>query len=553
MKLTRRQTLAAAATCLLTPAVQAAAARVTLAGIEFDPTDSAALKQPAGPDTQRIFLRKGPWAVIWYVQAKSPVDGKAFDVVVVERQRWTGLTAARAAVDYTATVLGKKLALKGHGDFQRWVMTSRDWPLSDRWLDDWTKKGWLLPWGIGPKLKALTNWPWMYDVPAYQPLKRNGITDTMGATGLRDDIGPIMQRQARYIIERSADMRAISLSHGLSMASIPWHVRGQDGAALLLDRPNTDMALQQYYQNLATEKIIQMSPAMREPWLVDNSHRPCGALLPALLSGLHPFFVEEQVFSACAALNTVSPSDRGPASLLLDAGQGRDLCWSLRDILLAYALLTRLPPLPWLPSPARFATILSANLDRALGGMATPGMGSFGICWGHKLSDAKPIMAYWAPQQTGGADGTYIGAIPDFLGYCLDWGRRLTGDPRWLKLQLQFAERFQAARVLALGPYAFQYLPVRLAGRWGRDWAEVAQRLKIKSLPRWHSFDLPINDKALYPYSTEYPLNLYHSLKLAAATGAAGPVVAKAISYLEAQMQPGAVEMWPAFALRHSA
>jgi hypothetical protein len=554
MKLSRRHLLAAAAaTALSKPADAAtpASTRVTVAGIEFDPADSAALVQPAGPDTTRIFLRKGPWAVIWYVQARSPVDGKAFDVVVVERQRWTGLTSARNAVNYAAQAFGKSFNLKGHGDFQRWVATSRDWPLHDRTLDEWMKKGWLLPWGIGPKLVFPGVWPWMYEVPPYQPLHHGSMNYAMGTAGLRDDIGPIMQTQARYVMERTDELRTSTMRHGLTTASIAWHVRGQDGLPLLLDKPGSSIALKQYYQNLPPENIISTSIGMLDDWTIDNSHRPCGAFLPALLTGLHPFFVEQQVFSACSALNTVSPGDRGPSSLLIDTVQGRDFAWSMRDMVLAHGLLTRLPPLAWLPAPKRFEAILSANLDRALAGMAAPGRGAFGMFWPQGDTDIKPNPTVWAGQQNNAREGLYQGSVADFIGYTLDWGRRLHGDPRWLKLHLLFAQRFQAPRVLALGPYAFLPVPVRLAGRWARDWAEVARSVKLARLSRWHSFDVPLDDKAIFPYGTEYPVNLYHSLKLADASGQAGPVVARAIAYLEQEMQPGAKELWPAFALRH--
>ncbi len=526
---------------------------VVVADVRFDAADPAAVTQPAGAGATRIFLRKGPWAVIWYAQPKSPVDGKPFDVVVVERQRWTGLTTKRPAVSYAAQAFGKNLNLKGHGDFQRWVVTSRPWPLHDDTLDAWRDKGWLLPWGAGPRLKLPDRWAWMSDVPPYTPLSRGGLTTGMGTTGLRDDIGPITQRQARYVMERSDDMRAITLTTGLAAATIPWHVRGQDGLPLLLDRPNVNICLQQYYQNLPAEQVIAVSDGMSDAWSIDNAHRPCAAFLPALLSGLHPFFIEEQIFSACAALN--SCQNRGASGLLLDMAQGRDWCWSMRDVLLAHALLTRSPSLPWLPSPARFEKILLANLDSALGKMAMPGAGALGAFWMQTAGDSTPNPTFWAARQTGNAAGVYQGAIADFLGYILDWGRRLHGDPRWLKLQLAFAEKFQARRTLAMGPFAAQALPLKLAGRWAGSWAEVAKFSKLSASARkarWHRFDLPVNDKQIYPYGTEYPLNLYHSLKLAAATGKAGPEVAAAIAYLESQIDPAAAEMWPAFALHHA-
>lgn len=75
------------------PALTAAAPPVRLGDTILSVDDPAAVWQSAGQHTVRVFLRKGPWALVWYLQAASPVDGKPFDVVVVERQRWTNLAA----------------------------------------------------------------------------------------------------------------------------------------------------------------------------------------------------------------------------------------------------------------------------------------------------------------------------------------------------------------------------------------------------------------------------------------------------------------------------
>jgi hypothetical protein len=556
MKLSRRQALVTAAAALAVKPAQADTLHpVIVADVRFDANDPAAVVQPAGPATTRIFLRKGPWAVIWYVQAKSPVDGKPFDVVVVERQRWTNLTTERNAVNYTADAFGKTFVLKGHGDFQRWVVSSRAWPLHDKVLDSWNSKGWLLPWGAGPKLKLPTQWGWVEEPAPYTPLARGSLTAGMGTTGLRDEIGPITCFGARYIMDRDDRQRAFTLTTGLAAASLPWHVRGPDGAPLLMDRPGATVALQQYYQNMPAEQVIGTSPGMAYEWAIDNAHRPGAAFMPALLSGLHPFFVEQQIFSACAALNSAYIAGRGPGGLLLDSAQGRDWCWSMRDILLAQALLTRLPQMPWMPSAARFEAILNANLDWALRGMAQPGFGALGMFWSFGPGDGAPNPTIWAAKQTRDAPGIYQGAIPDYLGLIFDWGRRLHGDPRWLKLQILFAQRFQARRVLALGPYVAQPVPVRLRGKVAANWSEVAQWLQLPAniaATRWHRFRLPVKDVAIHPYDTEHPMTLYHGLKLAAETGQAGPEVAAAIALLERQMESDASEMWPAFSMRHA-
>jgi hypothetical protein len=521
----------------------------------FTAADPAAIWQYAGAETTRVFLRKGNFAVIWYLQAASPIDGKPFHVVVVERQRWTNLAAEQNAGSYQASAFGRTFPVNGHGDFQRWVTANRAWPLTDSVLNQWQKQGWLLPWGTGPKLQHPGNWGWLPEIRGYTPLSAGGMTPLMGTTGLRDEIGPIINRQARYVIERSAEMRAIALNYGLSSATIPWHVRGNDGLPLLLDDPRADLKLQQYYQNYPEEKIISVSPGMQADWQIDNAHRPCAAFLPALLSGLHPFFVEQQVFSACAALNSVTPSYRGPAGRLLDEGQGRDWAWSMRDVLLAHALLKSMPRVDWMPSAERFDAILVANLDRAARGMAKPGIGPLGMFWESGALDNPPNPTFWAAKQTGNRPGVYSGGIANYTAFTLDWGRRLHPDPRWLQLQVQYADRFMAQRILATGPFAFQPLPARMDGRWAGSWAEVARSVGLPANiaeTRWFGFDRPINDTNIYPYSTEAPAMVYNGLKLAQATGRAGANVDNAVAVLEAQMRGGAAESYPAFAMRHA-
>jgi hypothetical protein len=294
---------------------------------------------------------------------------------------------------------------------------------------------------------------------------------------------------------------------------------------------------------------------MQHDWQIDNAHRPCAAFLPALLTGLHPFFVEQQVFSACAALNSVAPYSRGDNGRLLDEGQGRDWAWSMRDMLLAYALLKSMPKVDWLPAVERFDAILSANLDRAVKGMAKPGMGQLGMFWESGAIDNPPNPTFWAARQTRNRPGVYSGGIANYTAFTLDWGRRLHPDPRWLQLQLQYAERFLARRLLATGPFAFQPLPARLDGRWATDWRDVARSVGLPAdiaAMRWYGFDRPITDPAIYPYSTEAPAMVYNGLKLAQATGQAGTDVDNAIAVLEAQMRGGAAESWPAFAMRHA-
>jgi hypothetical protein len=120
---------------------------------------------------------------------------------------------------------------------------------------------------------------------------------------------------------------------------------------------------------------------------------------------------------------------------------------------------------------------------------------------------------------------------------------------------MQYADRFLAQRVLATGPFAFETLPARLEGRWASNWNEVARNVGLPANianTRWHSFDRPINDTAIYPYTTELPAMIYNGLKLAQATGGAGQNVDRAVAVLEAQMGQGATESWPAFSMRHA-
>jgi len=265
--------------------------------------------------------------------------------------------------------------------------------------------------------------------------------------------------------------------------------------------------------------------------------------------------IEEQVFSACTVLNTVTPDYRGPSGKLIDQDQGRDWAWSMRDLVLAYALLRTVPGLDWLPSADRFDAILAANLDRAVKALAVPGMGQLGMFWEGNAYDSQPNPTFWPSIRTGQRPGVYTGSIVNYIAYTLDWGRRLHPDPRWSQLQIAFAERFQARRFLASGPFCFLNLPARLEGRWFSDWRQMAQVLGLPAdIARqpWYSFDLPVNDPRVYEYTTEYPATFYHGLKLAQATGTTNADVDTAVALLEAQIRRGDEESYPAFAMRHA-
>jgi hypothetical protein len=222
--------------------------------------------------------------------------------------------------------------------------------------------------------------------------------------------------------------------------------------------------------------------------------------------------------------------------------------------MLAWALMQTLPNRDWLPAAQRFDAILSANLDRAMQTMARPGPGALGMFWAAKLDDNPPNAASWAARQTGGRSGVYPGCITNYVPFVLDWGRRLHRDPRWTQLLVDYAQRYQARRVLATGPLAFQTLPARLEGRWARDWSEVARWVGLPAniaQQRWDRFNRPVNNPAVYDYETECPAMVYNGLKLAQATGGAGADVDTAIALLESQMDDTAAESWPAFAMRH--
>lgn len=559
MTISRRTLIASAMAAALPAAAPAATGdeALTINNQRFDPA-TARWEQLDG-FTRRAQMNGGGFVIVWYRQAKSPVDGAPLTVLVVERQR-APASAPQPAARYLARWRDQSFSIADHVDFARWVATSRPWPTSDRWIEQWRKAGLLLPWGAGPRLALPPRWAWMADPVAYAPLGDAGLVRAMGTTGLRDDIGPILQRHARYLISGDKQDRAVAMATGQAMASIVWHLRDAGGAPLLMDSPAwRNRALRQYYAAHSDSERIETVDEGPGGWSIDNAHRPCAAFLPALLTGLHPFFIEEQIFSACAVLNTASPSVRGASGLLIDRAQGRDFTWGLRDLLLAQQLVLRSGLTPWRGLANRLAAVISANLDAMLLALGRGAGATLGAFWADAGNANAPNPTTWVASRLSSARAVYQGPIPDFLGYVLEWGARLSPDKRWRQAQRQFAERYQAARLLALGPYAYTTVPLAMGGRWAASWAEVAQWLRLSpatARQRWVRPSLPVDDKAAYPYDTEYPLNAYHSMKFALRAHPDSAVLRDAVALFERQIDaaPEAARTeagWPAFAMSH--
>ncbi len=190
------------------------------------------------------------------------------------------------------------------------------------------------------------------------PLGSRGITQQMGMTGARADIGPATQSQAIWLMTGDARAGAYAIGQAEAAGAIPWHF--WDGAR------NTWMNSANW-PGLWTDGRGGLPPGgLLQPiaadtgWSIDSSHQPDLCTVPYLLTGRRAFLDGLQ---AQASWNVLGqwPGTRGrPAASppgegvnLSRGNQVRGAAWALRQLdNAAWASPDDDPQAPWLRATA---------------------------------------------------------------------------------------------------------------------------------------------------------------------------------------------------------
>ncbi|PZW46782.1 hypothetical protein C8P66_10861 [Humitalea rosea] len=202
--------------------------------------------------------------------------------------------------------------------------------------------------------------------PAWQePFDTRGITQNMGQTGARADIGPATMPQAVWLI--SGDARAASFAIGQAEAAgaIPWHywdpAGGAGGAGGWIDTDHWPRLWSDGRGGPAPGGLLQPI-AGDTGWAADCAHQPDLAFVPYLLTGRRAFLDEVQAqaswcvisqWPAAAARGGGRDGGIGEGVNVVRGNQVRGAAWSLRQLdNAAWASPADDPNLPWLRGAA---------------------------------------------------------------------------------------------------------------------------------------------------------------------------------------------------------
>ena len=161
----------------------------------------------------------------------------------------------------------------------------------------------------------------------YAPLGAAGIEKYMPGTGDRDDIGPITNVNAQWLISQDRAAAAAALAQANAAASIPWHFysRAKNGYLSLDDYPTL------WGDPRGTPTLTQ--PVSEPTWAIETSHQPNLSFVPYLLTG-ERFHLDQINAQGTFALVWTwnAPRQNGKGIVVNEEEQVRGQAWNLRQI-----------------------------------------------------------------------------------------------------------------------------------------------------------------------------------------------------------------------------
>jgi hypothetical protein len=168
------------------------------------------------------------------------------------------------------------------------------------------------------------------------------ITQQMGTTGDRPDIGPATESQAAWLITGDRRAAAYALGQAEAAGSIPWHhwdpAGGPDGQGGWIDQRRWPRLWTDGRGGAPPGGLLQPLPT-NTGWALDQAHQPDLSFVPFLLTGRRSFL---DVLQAQAAWNIVAvwPAVRsapggaaaGDGVIILRDRQVRAAAWSIRQL-----------------------------------------------------------------------------------------------------------------------------------------------------------------------------------------------------------------------------
>jgi hypothetical protein len=243
-----------------------------------------------------------------------------------------------------------------------------------------------------------------------------GVRVDVSGTGERNDIGPVTEFQADYIITGRGSSLAALRAQAEASASMPTHVRDEQTHAPVdfFKYPALD-----WYHDDSGDPWIIGSEAIRDSegrmiceWDLSSSHDPALNYLPFLLTG-DPYHLEELQFQGNRTLGRSNYHRVDAKAQIVHPGQTRGYAWSMRTIFQLAAVTPEQTP-SWLKSKAYWRRIVADNLT-----------------WFTKTYVDNP-----SPACSVFAAATAVDDVApwqeEFLAFCLGWGVML-GFEEWRK------------------------------------------------------------------------------------------------------------------------
>jgi hypothetical protein len=193
--------------------------------------------------------------------------------------------------------------------------------------------------------------PYSRDVRYEKPMDMAGLASDWGDTGERDEIGPVTEPQADYIINGTSNALSALLAQAEACATAPIHWRDERTGAFIDFQRYPDSSMNSH----DGDPLIPMPPAPRTPddkqdrryFRAEPAHAGALAFVPYMLTD-DPYFLEE--LQALGELGIGFSSifrHRYKLPGIAHPGQTRSFAWSMRS-LFQLGMVTPEKPPRWL-------------------------------------------------------------------------------------------------------------------------------------------------------------------------------------------------------------
>lgn len=239
-----------------------------------------------------------------------------------------------------------------------------------------------------------------------RPMDTAGLQTAVGAAGGRNEIGPITEYQADYIITGSSAALAALRAQAEAAASMPMHVRDERTHAPVdfFQYPSLDWYMRPFGQPWVkgSESIRDANGQYTCEWSLDAAHDPALNYVPFLLTG-DPYHLEELQFQGNRILGFGSYHRNETKLQIVYPGETRSFAWSMRTMFQLAAVTPEVTP-RWLKPRQYWKRIVDDNL-----------------VWFSKHYVRNP-----SPATSVFAAGPILDAVAawmeDWVAFCIGWG-----------------------------------------------------------------------------------------------------------------------------------